>query len=144
MNKQIKTAIVINASRERVWNILTDFERYPEWNPFIVSIKGQLAVGNRLENTLASKGKPFRFKPRVVAVEPNQYFAWLGSLFVKGLFDGHHFFQLESLGSNQVNLVHGEHFSGILSGSILKKIGEETRNNFIAMNQALKQRAEQP
>lgn len=143
MSKQIQTAIVINASRERVWQILTDFERYPEWNPFILSIKGQLAVGNRLENTLSSKGKAFRFKPRVVAVAPNQYFAWRGSLFVKGLFDGHHFFQLESLGPNQVNLVHGEQFSGLLSGSILKKIGDDTRNNFIAMNQALKQRAEQ-
>jgi hypothetical protein len=143
MSRQIKTEIIINASREKVWKILTDFERYPEWNPFIVSIKGRLAIGQRLENILSSKGKTFRFTPRVVAVEPGQYFAWLGSLWVKGLFDGHHYFQLESCGPNQVKLVHGEDFSGLLSGSILRRIGEETRNNFIAMNQALQQRAEQ-
>ncbi|RYZ45415.1 MAG: SRPBCC domain-containing protein, partial [Chitinophagaceae bacterium] len=37
MNKQIKTEIVINASKEKVWAILTNFSQYPQWNPFIVS-----------------------------------------------------------------------------------------------------------
>ena len=36
--KEIKTEIIINSKPEKVWNILTNFEKYPEWNPFIKSI----------------------------------------------------------------------------------------------------------
>jgi len=142
MNKSIKTEIIISASKERVWEILTDFPSYAKWNPFIVSIKGDLVVGKRLTNTMLNNGKTFVFKPKVLTVTPYQYFDWLGSLFVKGLFDGHHFFEIEEIGGGQVKLCQGEYFSGILSSTILTKIGNDTRNNFIKMNQAIKQLAE--
>jgi hypothetical protein len=77
-----------------------------------------------------------------VSVVPFRYFDWLGSLFIKGLFDGHHYFEIEELAPGQVKLSHGEHFSGLLGTTILKKIAEETRNNFIRMNGAIKQQAE--
>jgi hypothetical protein len=142
MNKSIKTEIVINASKEKVWRILTDFKSYPRWNPFIIGIEGELAKGKTLINTMRNGDKKFQFKPKVLSVVPFQYFDWLGSLFVKGLFDGHHYFEIEELAPNQVKLSHGEHFSGLLSTTILKKIAEETRNNFVRMNSALKQQAE--
>jgi ribosome-associated toxin RatA of RatAB toxin-antitoxin module len=40
--KSITTAIVMNANREKVWNILSDFPAYPDWNPFITKITGDL------------------------------------------------------------------------------------------------------
>jgi hypothetical protein len=126
MNKSIKTEIIINASKEKVWQVLTDFKSYPRWNPFI----------------MVNRSKKFRFKPKVVSVVPFRYFDWLGNLFIKGLFDGHHYFEIEELMPHQVKLSHGEYFSGLLSASILKKIAEDTRNNFIRMNNALKQQAE--
>ncbi|RYZ50412.1 MAG: SRPBCC domain-containing protein [Chitinophagaceae bacterium] len=144
MNKQIKTEIVINASKEKVWAILTNFSHYPQWNPFIVSIEGELVKGKKLKNTLRNGSKNMVFKPTLLSVVPYRYFDWLGSLFVKGLFDGHHYFEIEELTHNQVKLTHGETFSGLLSSTILKKIGEDTRTNFIRMNQAVKTLAEQP
>ena len=144
MNKSIKTEIIINAPKEKVWQILTDFPNYTKWNPFIVSIKGDLRTSGRLVNTLASGNKTFVFKPKVLSVVPDHYFDWLGSLFIGGLFDGHHYFEIDELSPNQVKFTQGEHFSGILSGYILKKIGDETRNNFIRMNAALKAEAEKP
>lgn len=144
MKKQIKTEIVINASKEKVWAILTDFSRYPQWNPFIINVEGVLVKGKKLKNTLQNGNKQFVFKPRVLSVVPYRYFDWQGSLVVKGLFDGHHYFEIEELGPRQVKLTHGEHFSGLLSSPILKKIGGDTRNNFIRMNGALKTLAEQP
>ena len=38
----------IDASPEDVWQVLTDFDAYPEWNPFIRSIQGNPEVGSRL------------------------------------------------------------------------------------------------
>lgn len=46
---EIYTEVVINTSANKVWNILIDFENYPNWNPFITSIKGKLKKGNSIE-----------------------------------------------------------------------------------------------
>lgn len=142
MNKEIKTEIIINASREKIWEVLTDFEAYPQWNPFVVRIEGKPIKGTRLKNTLQNGDKQFQFKPIVTAAEPGRSFAWLGSVLMKGIFDGHHSFELEEVGNGQVKLIHSEKFSGILSGFILKKIGADTRQNFVKFNEALKNRVE--
>lgn len=142
MSHAIRTEIIINASKEKVWEILTDFEKYDQWNPFIIEVQGEAVAGSRLRNTMLNGESKMVFKPKVLKVEKYRYFDWLGSLFFKGLFDGHHQFVLEEIGPNQVKLKHSESFSGILSGMILKKIGEDTRNSFVKMNQALKKVAE--
>jgi len=139
---QIKTEIIINASQEKVWQVLTNLEEYSRWNPFIVRSIGSIAEGNTLTNTLKSGTGNMTFRPRVLKVEATTYFDWLGRLWVKGLFDGHHYFELKALGPDQVKLIHGEKFSGIFSGVIFRKIGEETRQNFEKMNAALKKEAE--
>lgn len=88
MAKEIKTEILIKASPEKVWTILTDFDNYPNWNPFIKSIKGKVAVGNniiaRIEPPEASG---MTFKPEVLAFEPNKELRWIGHLLFAGLFD---------------------------------------------------------
>lgn len=142
MDKRIKTEIIINASKEKLWVLLTNFNGYPNWNPFIRSIEGELKQGGRLKNTLQNGEKTMVFKPIVLEVVPFHSFSWLGSLWVKGLFDGRHYFCIEEIAPNQVKLIHGEDFSGILSTAILKQVGEDTRKNFVDMNQALKQLAE--
>ncbi|WP_290797975.1 SRPBCC domain-containing protein [Flavihumibacter sp. UBA7668] len=142
MNKEIKTEIILNGTKEKVWKVLTDFASYPEWNPFIVQIEGHVTEGTRLKNTLLNGGKKYQFNPVLLTVERGESFSWLGSLFFKGLFDGLHSFKLEDAGNGQVKLIHSERFSGLLSGYILKKIGNDTRNNFVKMNQALKERVE--
>jgi hypothetical protein len=142
MNKNISTEILINASKEKVWNILTDFGNYKYWNPFMINSSGQAVVGTKLVNTMKNKDKQMKFRPTILSVKQYEYFDWLGSLYFKGLFDGHHFFKLEDWGNGQMKLIQGEYFSGILSGMILKSIGEDTKNNFVKMNNALKEYAE--
>lgn len=140
--RSIRTEIIINAAKETVWNLLTDFEQYPSWNPFLISVKGELQAGSRLQNTLQTSSRQFVFKPTVRKVVPGSYFDWLGSMFFKGLFDGHHYFGIEEINPGQVKLLHGENFSGVLVSFILRKVGDDTRNGFLSMNQALKQQAE--
>ncbi|KYP15985.1 SRPBCC domain-containing protein [Flavihumibacter sp. CACIAM 22H1] len=142
MNKQIKTEIIINASREKVWQVLTDFTSYPTWNPFLINVEGEFKEGGRLKNTLQNGHKTMIFKPTILQIKQGESFSWLGSLFFKGLFDGLHSFEIENAGKDHVKLVHSESFSGLFSSFILKKIGTVTRNNFIQMNLALKNTAE--
>lgn len=140
--KSIVTEIIINAPANKVWQILTDTPKYAEWNPFLLQIKGEIKTGNQLENTMKNGNSTMTFKPQVLQVIPETYFEWLGKLWVSGIFDGRHYFRLEKLDSNQTKLTHGEEFSGFLSGYVLRKNGNEIRQNFVEMNQALKKRAE--
>lgn len=139
--KELKTEIIIEASQDKVWSVLMDFAAYPEWSSFIRSVEGEARVGARLKNTLRLGASDQVFKPTVTRMEPGKVFEWIGSLPL-GLFKGRHYFMLESLGASQTKLIHGESFSGLLRGLIMKKVGEDTLRGFQAWNKALKERAE--
>jgi len=140
--KSLETSLVINAPKIVVWQVVTVFAQYPVWNPFIVSVEGRPEVGTYLKNSMVLNGKTQVFTPKLLEVDKNKKLVWLGSLWFKGLFDGRHEFILDEIHPNQVRLVQREYFSGILSGPILKMIGNATRESFEKMNTALKDRAE--
>lgn len=139
--KNLQTEIIINATPEKVWNILMDFDKYPQWNPFVKEITGSQQVGGQLKVTLKNGKGTSVFTPTVVSNETANIFEWLGSIPL-GLFKGQHRFAIEKISETQVKFIHSEQFSGLLAGLIMSQIGETTRNGFIAMNKALKERAE--
>jgi hypothetical protein len=141
--KTLESDIVIKATAEKIWDILMDFESYPEWNPFIKKITGKPVPGEQIRATLQLEGrKHMVFKPKVKVNTPRQEFRWLGHFLVPGLFDGEHIFRLEPEDQNGIKFIQREEFRGILASAFLKRIGEATRSGFDAMNQALQQRAE--
>ena len=141
--KQLHTEIDINASVEKIWEILTDFKNYPEWNPFVKSIKGDLVIGGKLTAILYQPdSKPMTIKPNILRINKNKEFAWLGHLMFPGIFDGEHMFELEVLDNGKTRFVQRERFRGILIPLLWKMLDNKTRKGFESMNQALKKRAE--
>jgi hypothetical protein len=141
--KQLHTEIEIDASAKRVWELLTDFASYPEWNPFIRSIGGQPAPGERLRARLEPPGGlAMTFKPKVLTAEPNRELRWLGHLLVPGLFDGEHSFTIQPLEDDRVRFVQREAFRGLLVPLFARSLESKTRRGFEEMNRALKGRAE--
>ena len=45
----LKTEIIINVPVEKVWEALVDFQKYDQWNQFIPSVDGELALGSVLK-----------------------------------------------------------------------------------------------
>lgn len=83
--KQITTAVEINAPPERLWEVLTNFDAFPQWNPFIKSIAGETKVGARLEVRIEPPGgKGMTFRPKVRAVTPARELRWLGRVLIPG------------------------------------------------------------
>ena len=144
--KRIRTEIEIEASAERVWQVLTDLAAFPDWNPFIQRAKGEVEVGEQLEVFIQPPdGRAMTFKPKVVKAEPNRELRWRGRLWMPGLFDGEHAFIIEPLGPGRVRFEQGEAFGGILV-PLLAFMGLfiKTERGFQEMNRALKARAEAP
>ena len=143
MNREITTSIEIAAPAQVVWAILVDFERHPEWNPFIEAIAGEAAQGARLSLTVRPPGgRAMSFEPTVLAAEEARELRWLGRVGLPRIFDGEHRFVLEPLGPQRVRLVHAERFRGILVPLLWRSVEGRTRDGFEQMNRALKERAE--
>lgn len=140
--KALSSDIDIDARPETVWQVLTDFPTYAEWNPIEIEMKGQPIAGSILEHTSRLPGrKPMRFRPTIVEVKANEALAWKGRLFLPGLFDVQHRFSLEPLSEGRTRLRQSEQFRGVLIpfvGGTLRK----THDAFGIANQALKTRAE--
>jgi hypothetical protein len=136
----IETSIDIDAEAEAVWAVLTDGEAYPDWNPFITRLEGELEPERRLTIRSVPPGKrAMTFRPRVKVVEPNRRLVWKGSLFVPNLFDGRHEFAIEER-ADGVRFVHRETFGGVLVPLVLDE--DAIRRGFEEMNEALKERVE--
>ena len=144
MAKEIKTHILIKASPERVWAVLTNFEKYPGWNPFIKSIKGNVNVGSKITVRLEPpEAKGMTFKPKVLAFNPQREFRWRGHLLFPGLFDGEHKFELIDNHDGSLTFIQSEKFEGILVPLFKKMLDTNTVNGFNLMNQKLKELSEQ-
>jgi hypothetical protein len=145
MAKQLRTQVDVDATPERVWQVLTDFAAYPQWNPFIVRAEGDARRGERLTLRMQpAGGRAVTFRPTVLEAAPGRRLRWLGNLLVNGVFDGEHSFTIEPLGEGRARLVQQEDFRGLLVPLMARSLDRRTLPAFEQMNQALKHRAEQP
>lgn len=143
MGQSIETQIEIDAPAAEVWATFSAFDEWPEWNPYLRSLKGTVAVGQKIEVRLDPPGgKAMTFKPNVTEFDAGQRFHWLGKLMVSGIFDGEHQFIVESMDGGRTRFTQREEFGGVLVGLILRKVRGSTTAGFEAMNQALKERVE--
>jgi hypothetical protein len=141
--KHIRTEVVIKATPAKVWKVLTDFKRYPEWNPFITSLNGVATKGEKLVARMEPPNGPaMTFKPTVLAANTNKELRWLGHLLFPGLFDGEHIFELYENTDGTTTFVQREKFTGILVPLFSKMLDTKTLAGFEMMNKHLKQRVE--
>ena len=135
---EINTSIEIKSSAENIWQKLTTFSEYAEWNPFIKSIKGDVSKGKQIE--VSAGGMSFR--PLVLTYNAHKKLEWKGKLLFSFLFEGTHLFEIVEHAENECTFNHSEKFKGILVPLLKRKLQNETKPGFESMNQALKKEVE--
>ena len=141
--KIIETSIVIDSTPKKVWDILTKFEEYELWNPFMTKVIGSATLNSKIEvNINTISGKKRTYYPIITRCKTNKELRWKGKSFLPGVFDGERIFILENSNDDKILFYHKEIFSGLGVRLVGNKLDESLRESFVTMNEALKVRAE--
>ena len=102
MMRTIAATIDIDAPPVDVWAVLTDLNRYPEWNPHIREGAGAVTAGRRLAlRMFPPRGGPVTIRPTVLVAEPAadwRLLSGLPGIFGRLIFSGEHRFALTAAG----------------------------------------------
>jgi len=143
MPYEIRTEIAINATPARVWDILTDFPRYPDWNPFVLEVKGTVRQNAMIRYRFEMpRGVRIWTAATVPGFERERELRFSAHVLTPTVFRGDHYFAIRPAGDNGVVFHHGEIVSGLLFPIVRLVLQNLGRPQFQALNGALKQRAE--
>lgn len=138
--------IMINASADEVWKVLTDFESYPDWNPYVRFIEGdadgELEIGDTITIEITQANfDSLRLQPTIARFKERRTLGWHGTLLFPGLHETDHYFEIQPQPDGRSRLHHAEEFRGWLVGLMdSEEQKAPTRNAFRAMNEALAER----
>jgi hypothetical protein len=133
--------VIVNAPRTLVWRLLTDFEGYRAWNPYIVAASGEARNGAELELRL----DPLHEDPQdstcdVITVKELRKLYWrCRDHHVPGLLDREHTFRVLPVDAEHVRLVYDGRWEGVLVPFVDL---DDRKQGYRRMVDALKLRAE--
>jgi len=109
--KSVHTEIDIPASPDKVWQVLVDIERYPEWNPVFTVLEGKLEQGNKITYQVQeSKEKSAKIAAKVKSYIPRKLLNQTGGYWGVLTFD--HTYLLEPMENGTRVIIH-EDYTGV-------------------------------
>ena len=130
----------VSARPEVIWDLLTDAASYPDWNPAVLRIEGEITEGERI--ALTSVVNPDRkFKLTVTQFDPPSKMVWADGMPL-GLFKGVRTYTVEPSPDGTTEFRMVEVFSGLMEPLISKSIPDMTES-FEMFGDAVKRAAEE-
>ncbi|MCW2570281.1 MAG: hypothetical protein JWO88_339 [Frankiales bacterium] len=137
--------VEIAAPQSFVWDVLLDYSRYPEWNPYTVRVSSTCQLGDPVDLYLGNPWKPGELMHQrewVCLVEPPHRFAYempaTPELDVHARRDQY----VEATGPESCRYWTTDVLTGPLADVVMKHSGEWVKTGFDAVAVALKTRAE--
>ncbi|NEQ42932.1 MAG: SRPBCC domain-containing protein [Leptolyngbya sp. SIOISBB] len=138
------TEIVIDAPRSHVWEQVTNFRAYADWNPFVIEAQADFEIGKTIR--FLEDLKQFEqhwIEATFLTIEPPHSFAWQGHFAAPYLFTVRHRFELTALGEHQTRFRQTHQNSGLLVPFLaLQGIYSVSHQGYLDFDQALKTRCE--
>ncbi len=136
-NKSVHHEIVINKSPEKVWEVLTDTDRYKEWNPVMELLEGKIKEGKQVKYRFTQdENNVSEIPSKVKKIIPNKLLNQGGGLPFVITFD--HKYILEQKGEGTQLTIH-EDYKGIYVNFWNPKPVELA---YQKLNESIKKRAE--
>jgi hypothetical protein len=138
--KVLESQIEINAPIDVVWQHLTDFARYPEWNPYILSAEGELKQDSLVRFKVA--GMPRVLSAPIVSFVENKELVWEARSPLPGI-KPRYIRRLEEIDATRTRFINREEFTGWAVPLASPMLNLMSKPLFPKTCAALKQRVEE-
>ncbi|MGB8652600.1 MAG: SRPBCC domain-containing protein [Mycobacteriales bacterium] len=140
----VSETVEIDAPQELVWQVLTDYARYPEWNPYTVKVETTLEVGARVVLHLPDPAKPgetFQTVEWMSVVDAPHHLQYHTATEMPGIHAVRDQW-VEDLGAGRSSYRTTDVFTGEIAAMVFELQGAWVKQGFDATAHALKARAE--
>lgn len=142
--RDIGSTIEIDAPRARVWSILADLARYPEWNPFTPRVEASLKIGEPVILHVQMKpGQTTMRQPEVMtSYVEGEELGWGTTMMHRGILHANRTQRLVDLGGGRTRYESVDRFEGAMVPLVMALYGKHVQRGFDETAAALKRRAE--
>jgi hypothetical protein len=139
-HRYFRDEVVAQAPCEVAWGLVTAFDRYDAWNPYLVRAAGRAVEGAGLSLDARPPGEDAEeLDAEVIVVRPGRKLEWETRTVAPGVLDHEQIFRTLPAGPGRCRIVHEARFEGVLAP--LADVDGE-RRGLAAMIAALARRAE--
>ena len=140
---RIEHTLTIAAPAKVVWSVVTDLDRYPEWNPFVVACRSTLAPGAPI--VMRVHVLPYWAQPqreRIFEHQPGRHLRYGVPPLPLGALASSRSHTVEETAPAETRYVSRFELTGWLVPVVALLLGARLRHGFDAMSAALARRAE--
>ena len=134
--------VQINAPIDVVWSVLTEVDKYREWNPFTPQAGTDFTIGSPVNLLVRMGPAKFRRAERVCAFEEHRLIAWKKEFgarwFLLSVREQH----LEPVGKTSCSYHNTDRLTGVLAPMVFACFGAYMRRGFGDVAEGLKAYAE--
>ncbi len=139
---EVEHRVEIAASPKVVWRLLTELERYGEWNPYSPHVTGTLRVGEIVRVEAHLRDEVRQVDNLVITLDPERTLCWRSQNWYRVLSQGTRCRHLEALPDGRTRLRHHERMHGPLAWLIERLYRERIEEGIRLADTSLKHAAE--
>jgi hypothetical protein len=139
MAVKIEHRVGVPAPSTVIWDVLSDLDRWGEWNPLYPEISGLLRIALKLRIKETFPGAPPKvITPTVIDWVPNAQIIW-GHAEVGGLVKRIRYIEIEQYDETDTACIlsNGEIYDGLLGPRVAKPIRKRLKHGFETLNHAI-------
>lgn len=144
MALNIEHELTVNAPASRVWEVISDLDKYPEWNPFVTRCSSSKQPGDPI--VMRVRVLPFYAQPQTEIVNENiegEKFSYNMKPLPMGLLHSYRYHMITPVDDKQCTYKSSFALMGPFSFFVKFLLGGNLRRGFTEMSEAVKARAEQ-
>ncbi len=138
------TDIIIDVPQQLVWEQVTNFAAYSDWNPFVLKADAKFEVGGTIHflEDIKQFGQHW-IKAQFLSIDAPNSFVWQGYFGSPFLFTVRHSFIFETVSEQQTRFTQKHQNSGLLIPYLAwRGVYCVSHQGYLDYNQALKERCE--
>lgn len=140
---EIRTEPVeIHAPIDLVWTVLTEVDKYSDWNPFTPQVRTDFSIGSPANLLVRMGPAKFRIAESMCAFENPRLIAWEKTFGARWLLHAVREQHLQPVGRTGCSYHNTDRLTGVLAPMVFACFGSYMRRGFDDVAEGLKARAE--